>query len=405
MKSLIVRLLALGLLCSPLTPGPAAAQQDIRLVGQLRPRVEDRDPEFRSSSTGKASMRVRLGASVTLPEDISLRIDLQEVLGLTAVPTAAAIELHQAFLDIGSLGTDALTARIGRHEMPIGNQRLLSNNNWGQRARRFDGLRLMFAGNTLRADGIVTRLPSGTSTQDRGWLFGGHAALARRPGDSLDVYVLHQREREPVLLPSGQTPVVESDQLTAGGHGRLNVGPIGLLGEAYFQTGTRRDDDVLAYFFAAGAAGSVGPASLLATFDHYSGDEDLGDADKHAFDRLYGSNHSWHGYADLFTNIPVDTGERGFQDLLLRALFAGESTDLQIDGHAFRAVEAVTQVPSGAQSRRFGEELDLVLRHRFRPGMTLETGASYYWTGDAMTVVRSLNRDLVWGYGMVTLVF
>jgi hypothetical protein len=391
LKSLIVPLLAILLACSPLTPAPAAAQQDIRLVGQLRPRVEDRDPEFRSPTTGKASMRVRLGASVTLPEDISLRIEVQDVLGLTAAPTAAAIELHQAFLDLGSLGTDALTARIGRHEMPIGNQRLLSNNNWGQRARRFDGLRLMFAGNTLRADGIVTRLPSGTSTLDRGWLFGGHAGWARSPGDSLDVYVLHQRERE----------AFESDQLTAGGHGRINVVGFGLLGEAYYQTGTRRDEDVGAYFFAVGLARTVGPAALLASFDHYSGDDDVGDADNHAFDRLYGSNHSWHGYADLFTNIPVDTRGRGFEDLLVLALFAGESTDLQLDGHAFRA----TQERVTTSSKRFGEELDLVLRHRFRPGLTLEAGASYYRTGAAMTAAQGLNRDLVWGYGMVTLVF
>ena len=37
----------------------------------------------------------------------------------------------------------------------------------------------------IDADGFVTRLPAGTSTLDRGWLFGGHAAVMQ-PGDTLE---------------------------------------------------------------------------------------------------------------------------------------------------------------------------------------------------------------------------
>jgi hypothetical protein len=380
---------ALLAVCLLLLPVRAGAQE-VRLTGQLRPRVEDRDPEFRTPATGKSSMRVRLGLTGTLPEAIGVRVELQDVLLFGATPVPSTTELHQAFIDVGSLGLDGLSARFGRQEMVVGNQRLLSNNNWGQRGRRFDGLRAMFARPALRTDGLVVRLPSGTSTLDRGWLFGGHAALAQ-PGDTLDLYALHQRERE----------AFESDQFTGGGYGRLTIGRVGIIGEGYLQTGTRRDLSVSSYFFGGGLTGVLGPATLSALYDHYSGDPDLTDDEARAFDRLYGSNHSYHGYVDFFTNIPADTGGRGLRDLMLRAVVAlGGSADVQLDGHAFQASEQAT-----LPSTRFGEELDLVLRLRARPALALEGGASYYWTGSALTAVQGLQENLAWGYLMVTTVF
>jgi hypothetical protein len=364
-----------------------AAGQEIRVTGQVRPRTEDRDPEFRTSSTGRTSMRVRLGAIATFPEAVTLRVEVQDVILLPAATGPSTFEFHQAFLDVGGLGMNGLNARVGRQEMPIGNQRLLSNNNWGQRARRFDGVRILLAQPSVRADGIAVRLPTGTSTLDRGWLFGAHGSLAQ-PGDSLELYALDQHERQDF----------ESDQFTAGGHGRVTVAGTGLLGEAYLQTGTRRDQSVSAYFFGLGVARSLGPADFLAQYDHYSGDEDLEDDEVRAFDRLYGSNHSYHGYADLFTNIPVDTGERGFVDALFRTVVSlGELTDLQLDGHVFRATES-----ESLPSDRFGEEVDLVARHRLRAAVVVEAGASYYWTGSALTAVRGLDENLAWGYLMVT---
>jgi hypothetical protein len=367
-----------------------AAAQEIRVTGQVRPRTEDRDPEFRSSSTGRTSMRVRLGAFATFPDAVSLRLEVQDVLLIPAATGPSTLELHQAYVDLGVLEGNALSARIGRQEMPIGNQRLLSNNNWGQRARRFDGARVLLAQPGLRGDAVAVRIPAGaisSSTIDRGWLFGGHALLAQ-PGDSLDLYALEQHEREDF----------ESDQFTAGGHGRVTIAGTGLLGEAYLQTGTRRDQDVSAYFFGLGADRSFGPAYFLAQYDHYSGDSDPEDDEVRAFDRLYGSNHSFHGYLDLFTNIPVDTGDHGFVDGLLRTIVSvGERTALQLDGHVFLATET-----EDLPSNRFGEELDFVARFRLRTGVVFEAGASYFWTGSAFTAVRDLDENLVWGYLMLT---
>ncbi len=76
-------------------------------------------------------------------------------------------------------------------------------------------------------------------------------------------------------------------------------------------------------------------------------------------------------------------------------------TELQVKGHGFRAVEG-----GALPSTRFGEELDLVLT--YRPpwsGVALEAGMSRVWAGPALEEVRGLDRDLTWGYAMLTLVY
>jgi hypothetical protein len=369
--------------------------QDLRLTGQLRPRFEQRDPYMPAAPLGDVTMRARVGVNGTLPDAIGLRIEVQDVLiwgASSSTPGFSnSVEVHQAYVDIGALGA-GLAARLGRQELAIGNQRLVSNNNWGQRGRRFDGARLLRGAATLPGNAFAMRLAeSGTGTGADAWFHGVHAVLALLPGDSLHVYGLYNR-----LRGSSRT-----DQYTAGGHGRVTAAGVGITAEAYLQRGTRVDRDVAAWFGSLGAAAGVGRARIAIAYEHYSGDDDAVDGTARAFDRLFGSNHGFHGYADLFTDIPATTGQRGLGDALVRTRFTVDPrTDVELNGHLFRA----TASPAG-ESARFGEELDIVLRHRMRSALTLEGGGAWFRPGPAITAVRGLDRQLVFGYAMVTVSF
>ena len=103
---------------------------------------------------------------------------------------------------------------------------------------------------------------------------------------------------------------------------------------------------------------------------------------------------STHGYADLFTDIPATTGQRGLGDIVLRTQWRLDArSDLELNRHHFRTTAAR---PDGLT--RFGEEIDVVLRHRLRSPLTVEAGTSWFQPGTAMTAVRGFDRDLLFGY-------
>lgn len=397
-------LLVLAAMALPLHP---VAAQDLRLTGQLRPRFEQRDPNIPAAPAGDVTMRARLGVVGVLPEELRLRVDVQDVLiwgaGAGTPGFSGSIEVHQAFLDVGALGA-GVTGRIGRQEVVLGNQRLVSNNNWGQRGQRFDGVRLLRAappagvpaGGGLAGSAFVIRTAeSGIVDGPDAWFHGVHGALGIGARDTVQLYGLYNRRRD----DAGDT-----DQFTAGGHATAGLGDlagISLSGEAYMQLGTRAGRDVRAWMAAVAVGGDVGPGRLRVGYDHYSGDPDPLDDTARTFDRLFGSNHAFHGYADLFTNIPATTGQRGLGDLHLRTTWPLDArSELELNGHAFRAP---ANRPDGFT--RFGEEVDLVLRHRLRGPLTLEGGGSWFTPGPAMTALRPFPRDLWFGYLMATLQF
>jgi hypothetical protein len=373
---------------------PAAAQ-DVRFNAQLRPRFERRDPAVPAAPVGDVVMRARLGVRVTLPDSLLLEIAVQDVLiwGATAATPGGVADpdVFVAFAEINRLFGTAGSLRAGRQEISLGNERLISRNNWGHRGQRFDGARLSWARSDNAADLFSVRLAeSGASASLDAWLNGAHGAIALPGGDLLFLYTIHNRER-------GSR---STDQFTFGGHTMLDLAGTGWILEGYVQRGERADRTVSASQFSLGVARSVGSVRSQLTYERYSGDRD-GDDRARAFDRLRGSNHAYHGYADLFTNIIANTGGRGLQDLSLRTTARlRPGTELQVNGHIFRAVEARGEVPF-----RFGEEVDLVIRHRPRAHLVLEAGISRVVTGPALRSVRDLESGLTFGYVMTTLAF
>jgi hypothetical protein len=399
---LFLSLLSLSVLSGVLVFPVESVAQDLRLIGQLRPRYEQRSPKVPAAPTGDVLMRTRIGVEASLPESVVFRVEIQDVVvwgGSGSAPGGSADpDVFQAFVEFGNLAGTASSIRVGRQEISLTNERLVSRNNWGHRGQRFDGVRLLLRSSGPTADLFSVRLlESGTGTGADAWFHGAHAEVPVRPGETLSLYALYNRERGPFQADQ----YTQTDQYTVGGHTQLTLGGIGWIGEGYLQRGTRRDQSVAAWFVAAGAARSLGPANLQILYEHHSGDGNASEGRNHAFDRLRGSNHGYHGYADLFTNVLANTNGHGLGDLSLRTRWtAGARTEVQLNGHRFAAAEQ-----GDLPSARFGEEVDLVLTHRPRGGVAVEAGISHLIAGPALAEVRGLERDLTFGYAMVTVSF
>jgi hypothetical protein len=190
-----------------------------------------------------------------------------------------------------------------------------------------------------------------------------------------------------------------TDQVTLGGRW-LGNGRLSWRVEAAYQTGTRADIDVSAYLLALRAGLPLaGRARAELWYDLLSGDDEPFDDETGVFDTLFGTNHKFYGFMDLFTNIPVHTSGRGLQDVALKTTFGpAPAMTLQADLHVF-----LVAAGDGLASGRIGEEIDLTARWALTPDVAVSAGGALFRPGDAGIVPGDNVRS--WLFLMADVVF
>jgi hypothetical protein len=389
---------ALPLLCAALAPaaGPVDAQE-IRLSGQVRPRFEFREPAPPLDRDDFVSMRTRLGLAASLPDNVAVTLQVQDVRywgeDRSAITAPGVTELHQAFLDVSRINDRGIAARVGRQELLFGAERLIGNADWAPRARAFDGVRATLGttdAGTL--DLFATRLADRSAAQNADAAFhGAYAILPIADGVAADLYGLYNRVRP-----------VRTDQATAGFRVFATRTSWSAEAETAFQFGRRTGGDVSAWMLraTAGPTWVDGRARTLLSFEHYSGSTP-GDADIRVFDALFGTAHRFLGFADLFTSIPAHTAGRGIQDFALRTTLAPDpALQLIINLHSLRAASS-----AGLSSNRFADEVDLRAAWRWRSPLHLTGGFSWVRHGPALREIGRLDRDMSWAYLMLNAAF
>jgi hypothetical protein len=381
--------------------------QDIVLGGELRPRFEIRHPVLRDWTERETqdfvSMRTRGSVLVTLPRDVRAFIQLQDVREWGADPNTMALQatglnLHQGWIELGHETTAPFSARVGRQELVYGEERLVGVVNWAQQGRAFNGVRLRArVVDGLILDGLVMPIGNEDVGQpgSNAGLYGlyGVASLA----GTVDAYLLYNNEDTRAGEPPATTRF--TDQYTVGG--RWSSGGQGFTWrvEGAVQRGTRQDRDVSAYLVAARAGRALSDRLAVDLwYDLLSGGDDPTEPTIRVFDTLFATNHKFYGSMDLFTNIPVQTGGRGLQDLAAKGSYRlSDGVDLSLDFHAFRLAAT-----ADGEAARIGEELDLELRWAYAPGVVVSGGASYFVPAEAWSAVLARpDRNTGWGYVML----
>lgn len=388
--------LAIFALSLPAVASPTAGEaQQVAVNGQVRPRVEYRDPTGASGSEAFTSMRSRVGLQAALDRGVSLVLQVQDVRiwGEEGSPlgdfSANGLDMHQAYLLLESPDLPWLTARVGRMETPFGGERLIGAVGWAQQAQSFDGVRLgLGSGNaTVSALAFTLRDAAAPGVSTNAGLYGAYGEFAEVGPGALDAYWLWNRI----------TAASDTNEHLIGARYVFSDGDVNGRVESTVARGTRGDVDVSAFMAGAriGTSFEEGRSTATLWFDYLSGDDPT-TADVEVFNTFFGTNHKFYGFADLFLNIPAHTGGAGLQDIavkLNRSL--DESTGLGVDLHFFRPAQ------TDIVEDRFGEELDLTLRHRYSSTLTATAGLSYVWAGDGLQTIGRLSENMTWFYVML----
>ncbi len=381
--------------------GPAQAQQTT-LHGQIRPRLESRDPGTGGTADTFTSMRVRLGLDATLSSGLSVFIQAQDVRiwgeerSTLLDFRADNLDMHQAYFRWRGDELDWLTATAGRMETSFGGERLVGSVGWTQQSRSFDGVRLDLVGgpgSVALVAYTLADLSAGTVDENR-QLYGAYATREEVGIGALDAYWLYDRGAS----TSGQ----DTDEHAIGARYVLGSGNVEGRFEGTYQTGTRGGRDVSAFMFGGRIGTTLADGRLGATlwYDYLSGD-DPSTPEVEVFNTLYHTGHKFYGFADVFTNIPAHTGGAGLQDFAVK-LLARPLADVSaaVDLHVFRAAEQGALSGSG-----LAEEIDVTLTHRYSDNLSVQAGLSYVAQRDPLGEIGRLLEDQRFFYVMFDAVF
>jgi hypothetical protein len=389
-----------------LATAPLGAQvPTVTLSGEIRLRGEWDGRTAEAGDDAATLSRVRLGVLAQVRPWLSAFAQVQDSrawgteTNTSTDATADQLDLHQGFVSLTALG---VTARLGRQELALGDERLVGSPDWSNTGRSFDGavlthpfddrgeLRLFWLNvaerDALQPGGVDPQLNEGNDAD--GWFMGGFYGR-RLGGTRVEVMLLHDRN------------AATDESFTA--HGRVlgRVGDVLYDGSGAYQFGENRR----AWLVSGKLGLAIGRGSIAAQLDVLSGDADTLDATRRAFATLYPTAHGFHGYMDYFVAFPAQTRQAGLIDAMARlAVPVPQPWSLRADVHYFALARAL------GGERALGIETDVILSRALVPGALAEVGAAVFAPQDLIATVIpafALGTDdpTYWAYAMLTVRF
>ena len=294
--------------------GQAKLADRLDITGQIRQRTELSAKDFSSELENPryTFLRSRLNVGVKANELIRVFVQLQDSriwggAGGTIAGSAPAFDAHQAFFQVEELFGSDVSAKIGRQEINIGNQRLVGAVGWHNIGRTFDAARFTYNADKYSLDLFAATLIGSTTTTNSDNLYG---VLVTYPYSGGRVEVLGLFDNRTNEIGSGpDADAAMLSRLTAGAALYGAKSGVDYEIEGYFQSGD-------AFEAATGQLGSI--SSYLASakvgyvvnedrklrvgglFTLVSGDEDPTDGDIGNFNTLFATNHKFYGFMDYF---------------------------------------------------------------------------------------------------------
>jgi hypothetical protein len=305
------------------------------------------------------------------------------------------IDLQNALVDIkGSFEPIALTFRIGRQELQLGKQRLVSPLDWANTRRTFDAARAIVEAGNWRVDGfwsksVSVKKYSFNTSSDSGVDFFGAFASGKvgLSETAVDLYWLGL-EREDATF--GDVTGEEARQtLGARVGGEFGGESADFDTEFSYQYGEHASRDIRAYMFAGQLGYSFRSAvtspRVYVGFDYASGDDDPADDKVGTFNQLFPLGHAYLGFIDI-------VGRQNIMDLSEGISFAPhQRVRLAGAGHSFwradtsdalyHAGGGVVRSGDSGESRYVGFEVDLMGSYRFNRHHILSGGFSHLFAG------------------------
>jgi hypothetical protein len=282
----------------------APGTQRFRVNGQVRVRGEVRDSLYTDDASGDRSfnlvrMRVRIGFSADISDQLGVTIELQDVRlwgeEESTVGQLDNVDLKKGFFEVRDIAGQPIDAQVGRMVVWYGDQRLIGHLEWVDQGRSYDGVRVQGRPENWFLDGFAFKIREAVDTDDDQNFFGLYGGL-----EWLDVYALLLQDQ---LARTGETGVEGNSAFVTLGlrlHGKR--GGWAYKAEVPVQVGKLNGDDLTAWAFSIMGAYTFEnhewQPQVYAELNWASGDDDPTDGDVGQFQTLFPTNHLHYGYAD-----------------------------------------------------------------------------------------------------------
>lgn len=386
----------------------------LTLGGAIRLRTEYRDPASYSTANPGVSkdmtlMRTRFHMDFNVSEHLSTRVEFQDSRtwgdGGSLVSDSEQVDLNEGYItfkrmqDCGLLAAlpEAwdLSLRAGRQRLPqLGDQRMISDLDWHNVGRAFDGVHLILDAPSFQADILHAQLLEDSTSTGSGAdneLTGIYISSDCIERTHLDVYAFLLHLGDDSI--TGENAVMgDLEQYTYGVRADHKIGDFKGTFEYAMQSGDSSDDDIDAHGYAAEVTyrqPDDGPLPWHPSFTigttFATGDANGTDGDQETFTPIAPFGHAYQGHMDVFAWM---NGRDTYFKVAMKPC-AGAS--LHIDYHFFELDEEADAWYSAAGSmirpglatadNEIGSEIDLYVKYG-NERMKIWTGWSHFMDGD-----------------------
>jgi hypothetical protein len=285
------------------------------------------------------------------------------------------VDLQNGFADIrvATVADHPIEVRVGRQEMLLGSQRLVSPLPWGNVRRSFDGVRVFRQGARVDVDGFVLDLvtPNRTGfdkTNTHAQFAGAWLTFRQKPGRFVDLYALYSNNSSATTQLG--VPISPARTATIGGRSAGDRNNLLWDVEGAIQTGSHTAaDSALAGMASAGIGRRVSAKTSPTVWFYYdwaSGDSDPSSGRSTTFNQLYPFGHYYLGWLDL-------AGRQNVRDANVHAILYPRPwitlwlqyhhlwLDAAADALYNTGGNATRRDPTGAAGTRVGGDADVIV--------------------------------------------
>jgi hypothetical protein len=338
--------------------------------------------------------RVRLGLAFQPTSYLRFFGETQDARALfyKTIPSSSVddpIDFRQGYVEVGAIEGNGERLRVGRQDLAIGSNRLLTSGDWSNVTKTFDIFRGSVTSNVVHLDvmggSVVLADPNREDRSKPGeHFYAAYSAWSKLiPHGSVEPYLMAKTQDGTDAVKSKDGKVGDADTIY-GGLRFIGTIPGGFdyTAEGVREGGTYNDEVIQAFGYAAGGGWTLSRVSWKPHFSSdyvwASGNDDRKDGHHQSFDYLYGTNQPLNSMTGQFAWRNIEDWRAGveftpFKKLKVKVDYRDYWLATVQDG-LYNAVGTRTVLDTKATSNHVGEGVDLMVIATVTPKTVLGVG-------------------------------
>lgn len=409
---------------------PSIAFSQFKVSAELRPRFEMDNgalkPRPDSVNTGYyATQRTRLKFDF-VKEKYQMRLTIQDVrfwgsgdiYSSTGVwGSTSGLDIQEAWFRLNIGEYSHLT--IGRQVLKLDDQRLIATRNWNQFGLAYDAIAYGFQKNKWTLD-LVVSYNNSTEINLGKVVVDDEFFNARNLMKTLNYIYLKRKFHKNfsasfMTIASGFNHSTNTNVLymmaTYGLWWKFDNGKFDISSNIYMQNGKAQSGkDVMAYMITLHPGIKFGKVRIGLGGDYISGDNakngDYGKKER-TFNQMYGAVFKFYGFMNYYSYMKASTANGGLIDIYPNIKVPiNAKHSISAFYHKFYLANPILIGGAVVDDTDLGSEVDLMYNYKILKDLSLQAGASYYFTTSTLDKVKKVSgttsRSPYWVWVMIT---